>query len=133
MNNSDHPLSVKWLLFSFRGRIGRKSFLLAALFLILVQLALLSFTVSLFGDGNSDDSGNAGAALFGLLLMASWVVMAFSLLALAIKRLHDLSLPAILGVTLLIPGIAFFAWLFLAAAPSRQETNKHGPVPFPRN
>lgn len=132
MTSLNHPLSVKWLLFSFRGRIGRKSFLLAALFLMLIQLTLLSFAMSLYDNGVEDDSAQAGAALFGAVFLISWVVMAFSLLALTVKRLHDLSLPAILGVTLLIPGIAFFAWLFLAIAPSKQETNEHGPVPFPR-
>ena len=34
----DHPLTVKWVLFGFRGRIGRKSFWLGALG-ILVTLA----------------------------------------------------------------------------------------------
>lgn len=132
MTKTAHPLSIQWLFFGFRGRIGRKSFLLAALFLILVQLAILSLAGSMFGDVNEDNGAPASAALFGLVILASWIASAFSLLALAIKRLHDLSLPAILGVTLLIPGIAFFAWLFLAVAPSKQETNDHGPVPFPR-
>lgn len=135
MTNIDHPLTIQWVLFGFKGRIGRKTFVLSALLLVLVQAALLAFATRYATP--SDEAGTmsmngGGAALFGLVFIASWGLSAWALLALAVKRLHDLSLPIVLGVCLILPGISFFAWLFLAAMPSKQEPNEHGPVPFPK-
>lgn len=130
----DHPLTVSWVLFGFRGRIGRKSFILGALLLVLVQAALVAYATR-FGDADTAIGQvrvtGADAFLVGLLLLGSWFASAWALLAMAVKRLHDLDLPAPLAICLIIPAIAFFAWLFLAAMPSRQVTNRHGPPPFP--
>ena len=129
----DHPLTVKWLLFGFRGRIGRKSFILAALLLLLAQLALFSFAFGFSAEGQEAGQVtlNDGGALLGFVLLGSWLVSAWALLALAVKRLHDLGFPVFLGVVLLIPALSGIAWILLAALPSKQETNEHGPVPFP--
>ena len=121
----DHPLTVSWVLFGFRGRIGRKSFLLAGLGMILVQAAILAQFI-----GSPDNSPQEGAWV--LLVLAAWGAMAWSLLALAVKRLHDIGLPGILAVLLVIPAISFFTFIVLAVWPSTQQTNRHGPPPFPR-
>ncbi len=133
---ADHPLTVSWVLFGFAGRIGRKSFLLGALLLVLIQAALLAYASRFAGP----DTGvgqvtltGADAFLVGLLMLGSWFATAWALLAMAIKRLHDLDLPAALAICLIIPAVAFFAWLFLAIMPSKQVTTRHGPPPFPRN
>lgn len=135
MTTPDHPLTVKWVLFGFRGRIGRKSFLLAALGMLLINSALLAYSLR-FAEPASGTGAviadGAGAALFGLFAIAIFFATAWALLALAVKRLHDLDLPAILGVVLVLPGIGYFAWLFLALMPSKQVTNRHGPPPFPK-
>lgn len=136
MTTPDHPLTVKWLLFGFRGRIGRKSFLLAALLLLLVQLALFSYAVGFAQEGQEPgqytlDTG--GSALIGFAMLGSWIASAWALLALAVKRLHDLGLPVALGIVLLIPALSGIAWILLAALPSKQEANEHGPVPFPKD
>jgi uncharacterized membrane protein YhaH (DUF805 family) len=136
MTPPDHPLTVKWLLFGFRGRIGRKSFILAALLLLLAQLALFSYAIGFAQEGQQPgqvrlDSGSS--ALFGFVLLGSWIASAWALLALAVKRLHDLGLPVVLGIVLLIPALSGIAWILLAALPSKQETNEHGPVPFPKD
>lgn len=121
----DHPLTVKWLLFGFRGRIGRKSFLLAALLMLLVQGALIAMIAG-------TEEGSAMEPILGLVLLGVWIATAWASLALAVKRLHDLDMPPILAICLIIPAISFFAWLFLAVMPSKQEVNEHGPPPFPR-
>lgn len=135
MTTPDHPLTIQWVLFSFRGRIGRKSFLLAGLGMLLVNSALLAYSVRyaepVDGAGEIVATG-AGAALFGLVALVVFLASLWALLALAVKRLHDLDLPPILSVVLIIPGIAYFAWLFLAFMPSKQVTNRHGPPPFPK-
>ena len=132
----DHPLTVKWLLFGFRGRIGRKSFILAALLLLLAQLALFSYALGFASEGQEAGQftlDNGGSALFGFAILGSWILTAWVLLALAVKRLHDLGLPVFLGVVLLIPALSGIAWILLAALPSKQEANEHGPVPFPKD
>lgn len=136
MTAPDHPLTVKWLLFGFRGRIGRKSFILAALLLLLVQLAVFSYALGFAQEGQEPGQiaiNSGGSTLFGFVLLGSWIASAWALLALAVKRLHDLGLPVMLGVVLLIPALSGIAWILLAVLPSKQETNEHGPVPFPKN
>lgn len=121
----DHSLTVGWVLFGFRGRIGRKSFALAALLLLLLQAIILVQIVTLPQE-------SAAFTAWSLIMLASWVVSAWIVLALAAKRLHDLGMPGLLAVILLIPAVSFIAFLILAIVPSRQETNEHGPPPFPR-
>ncbi|WP_158284683.1 DUF805 domain-containing protein [Oricola cellulosilytica] len=122
---ANHPVTVRWVLFGFKGRIGRKSFGLAALLMILVQAAVIS---QIIGTPEDDPMG----ALWALVLMASWLASAWAGIALAVKRLHDLGMPGILAICLLIPAISLIAFLFLAAMPPSQETNEHGPPPFPK-
>ncbi|WP_306117442.1 MULTISPECIES: DUF805 domain-containing protein [unclassified Roseitalea] len=124
-NVPDHPLTVSWVLFSFRGRIGRKSFALAALGMILVQAAIVAQII-----GTPEDSPQM--ALWGLALLAAWVATAWAALALAVKRLHDIGLPGVLALLLLIPAVSFLTFVVLAVWPPTQETNAHGPPPFPR-
>lgn len=121
----DHPLTIKWVLFGFRGRIGRKSFWLGALGMLLIQGAVIAQII-----GAPEDSGER--ALWGAALFVVWIVSAWVLVALAVKRLHDIGLPAILAALLLIQPISYIAFLVLAFWPSTQETNRHGPPPFPR-
>jgi uncharacterized membrane protein YhaH (DUF805 family) len=121
-----HPLTVKWVLFGFRGRIGRKSFWLGALMMVLIQAAIIARIVTVPEESTE-------FALWGLVLLFVWLATAWAGLALAVKRLHDLGLPGMLAICLLIPAIAFIALLLLAFLPSKQETNEHGPPPFARN
>ncbi|MFZ2101942.1 MAG: DUF805 domain-containing protein [Oricola sp.] len=119
-------ITVGWVLFGFSGRIGRKSFWLAALLMVLIQAAIISHIASVPED-------SPAFALWGLVLLAVWLASAWAGLALAVKRLHDLGLPGVLAIFLLIPAIAFVAFLLLAFLPSRPETNEHGPPPFPKS
>ncbi|MEO1700814.1 MAG: DUF805 domain-containing protein [Pseudomonadota bacterium] len=126
--------TVRWLFTSFHGRIGRKSFALGALLLLLVQVALFTWVLS-FGDGESSvvELEDGDALLVGIVFLAFWAFAAWGLLAMAVKRLHDLNLPGILAVVLLLPAIAFLGWLFLAFVPGSRQTNQHGPPPFVRD
>ncbi|MEM1375987.1 MAG: DUF805 domain-containing protein [Pseudomonadota bacterium] len=132
MNDPLPQPTVKWLFTSFRGRIGRKSFALGALLLVLIQFGLFAWVLSLGDETGSVHLEDGAAALVGLVMLGFWVVAAWGLLAMAVKRLHDLDLPGILAVLLLIPAIAFFTFLALAFIPGSQNTTKHGPPPFPR-
>ncbi|WP_421854395.1 DUF805 domain-containing protein [Oricola sp.] len=121
----DHTPTVQWVLFGFRGRIGRKSYLLAALFMILVQAVVLTQIIATEGTSTS--------ALWGLAMLVVLLLSAWASLAMAVKRLHDIGLPGPLAICLLIPAISLFAFLFLAVMPPSKETNQHGPPPFPRD
>lgn len=125
--------TVKWLYTSFRGRIGRKSFALGALLLLLVQIALFAWVLS-FGDGDGSVELEDGEALLvGFVVLGFWAFAAWGLLAMSVKRLHDLNLPGLLAVVLLVPAVALLGWLFLAFMPGSRETNQHGPPPFARD
>ena len=121
----DHPLTIQWVLFGFRGRIGRKSFWLAALGMILIQAAIFAQLIGI-------PEGSPQEAVWALLLLASWFATTWAVVALSVKRLHDIGLPGFLAVLLLIPAVSFIAFAVIAFWPSTQETNEHGPPPFPR-
>lgn len=117
--------SLSWLFFSFSGRIARRSFILGAGFLLLPQLVCILQLV------RADKTGADGALVFWFLCFVLAVLVAlWSILALFIKRLHDLNLPGALALLALFSGINILFFLYLAFAPSKPETNAHGPPPF---
>ena len=122
----DPELTVKWVLFGFQGRIGRKSYFLAALLIVLIQAAVIAKIASYPED-------DPALAFWGLVLIAVWIASAWAGLALAVKRLHDLGRPGIFAIFLLIPAVAFIAFVLLAVLPGTGQTNEHGPPPFPRD
>ena len=122
----ESPPTLSWLFFSFKGRIARQSFLLGAGFLLLPQIIVLTRLV------NADQTGSEGGLVFWFLIfVAVGLATLWSLLALFLKRLHDLNLPGALCVLAVFSGINFLFFLFLALMPSKQETNERGPPPFP--
>ncbi len=122
----DTTPTLSWLFFSFKGRIARLSFVLGAGFLLLPQILVLTRLV------NADQSGAEGSLVFWFLVFVLvGLATLWSLVALFLKRLHDLGLPGALCVLAVFSGINFFFFLFLAFMPSKQEINEHGPPPFP--
>ncbi|MEM7288812.1 MAG: DUF805 domain-containing protein [Pseudomonadota bacterium] len=115
-----------WLFFQFKGRIARKSFILAALFLLLPQLVAI---LQIVRYSESDQQGELifWTMCFFLIVAAS----IWSIIALFVKRLHDLSLPGALALIAVFSGINLLFFLYLAFAPSKQEVNEYGPPPFP--
>ena len=119
------PPTLSWLFFSFRGRIARQSFILGIVFLLFPQLFVVIQMV------RADEAGKPEQLAFWFLVLL--VLLALSLwssLALTVKRLHDLSLPGPLAILSIFSGINLFFFLFLAAMPSKLETNEYGPPPF---
>ncbi|MBL4732538.1 MAG: DUF805 domain-containing protein [Rhizobiaceae bacterium] len=70
--------------------------------------------------------------LSGAFLIAG-VASFWSVLALSIKRLHDIGWSVGLIICLFLPPIAMVSILILAVMPGSQATNQHGPPPFPEN
>ena len=122
---ADGAPTLGWLFFRFSGRIARQSFVLGAGFLLFPQIVCLIQLVK------ADQTNAQGALAFWFLCLAACALLAmWSILALFVKRLNDLDLPAFLCVLGLISGINFLFFLFLALMPSKPVTTRHGPPPF---
>jgi len=112
--------TLSWLFFSFKGRIRRKTFALAAGFLFLPQIW---FVIQLVKNEANPDL----LALWFLFMVIVILVSVWSIFSLFIKRLHDLNLPGVLALLSFFSGINILFFLFLAFMPSSKETNRHGP------
>ncbi len=117
--------TVAWLLFSFKGRIARQSYILGALFMMTLQALVLIRLVMA-------EEAAADLTMWGFVLIIGGIAATWSALAMTVKRLHDLDLPAILAICLLIPAISWIFLIVMMVLPSKQETNRHGPPPFPK-
>ncbi|MBL4725666.1 MAG: DUF805 domain-containing protein [Rhizobiaceae bacterium] len=67
----------------------------------------------------------------GLALLVAGLASFWSVLALCAKRLHDLGWSIGVIIFLFVPPVAMVFLLILAIMPGSQETNPHGPPPFP--
>lgn len=123
MKNSP-PLNLKWLFFSFKGRIARQSYILAQLFLLIV-LILIARQITLIETDTDPRYWQ-----LGLVLLVALLVSAYSSVAIVIKRLHDLNLPWIVVVLLFVPMLNFFLFIFLFAKSSFPQKNEYGEPPF---
>ncbi len=116
--------TVAWVFLSWRGRLGRQSYFLGAALMLVAQIYILIIAA----DTNRDDGGQMMALGFGVVIF--WLFCAFALLAMTIKRLHDVNLPPILAAALLVPMFSMILVVMMMALPGSQEHNEHGPPPF---
>ncbi len=123
MNRPLPAPTVQWALFGWRGRIGRRTFILGQLFMLSLFGVIVARIVAVRGD-------ESATVFWGLAMFAMLGVSAWSSLALTIKRLHDLSLPGIMALILLVPTVNFIFVIALMVMPSKNEINDHGPPPF---
>ena len=112
-----------WLFFGFNGRIARQSFALAVLF----QLSMLTLVLYQTVQAGKDE---ARLVASGLALMALIVFLLWSVLALAVKRLHDLNMPLTMIAILFLPVLNWLGFFYLMLTPGYPEANDHGPPPF---
>lgn len=114
---------LKWLFFGFSGRIARQSFILAQ---IVMLLALAAVTLQIVKAGQDQQL----LAFWGFVFMATALVLAWCVVALAVKRLHDIGMPGALALLLFVPAINWAWILFLMVMPGNREANAYGPPPF---
>ncbi len=124
MLENQTDFTVRWALFSFKGRIARQSFWLGALFIIAVQGLILARLISTNEEGTS-------SLMWSFMLLISWPLSIWMGLALAVKRLHDINLNALFAAVIFIPLLSTVLLLALAFIPSYQDTNAYGASPFP--
>lgn len=124
MSDNQTDFTVRWALFSFKGRIARQSFWLGALLIFAIQGLIIARLVA-------TDDGAGPSFLWSLVLFFSWPLSVWMSLALAIKRLHDMNASPFLAFAVLVPFLSMLLLLALAFMPSYAESNKHGAPPFP--
>jgi uncharacterized membrane protein YhaH (DUF805 family) len=109
-----------WLFFSPSGRIGRRPFVLGFLFWSVVPAIAIA---QMFAHRNED----AALALWTLALVVLALTGLFSVLMLAVKRVHDIGLPGPMALLLFLPIASFFALVAFAVWPS-DGPNRFGAV-----
>jgi uncharacterized membrane protein YhaH (DUF805 family) len=145
------------LLFSFRGRINRGKYWLAALIYLVVWIAFIAAILMWIGGTNTDNLFSlAGAALLIWLLgLILFIALTWSSLAVGVKRLHDRDKsgwwillfwlgPSILGgwqtatpdlaggfiFSLAAAAIAIWGFVELGCLPGTPGPNRYGPDPL---
>jgi uncharacterized membrane protein YhaH (DUF805 family) len=122
-------MSMKQLLFSFEGRIGRMPFWLATLAMFIVAIVL---NVAIFGaailSGDTSALGGSPGALGGVVSIGALVValgMLWIGLAVQAKRWHDLDKSAWWILINLVPIVGGLVTLvmcgFLAGTPAQNR------------
>jgi uncharacterized membrane protein YhaH (DUF805 family) len=121
--------SIRWLFMSWKGRIGRQSYILGAALLLVVQIYIL-LEIGFAGEGNA---GSDVMAAWGFVMIGYWIASIIGLLALNVKRMHDAEFPTYWVVCLVIPGIGTLFSIYLMFVPGTGKTNQYGPSPFAKD
>ncbi|SER16712.1 Uncharacterized membrane protein YhaH, DUF805 family [Amphritea atlantica] len=127
-SDSITPLTLKQILFSFEGRIGRKTFWLASLASALVTWAITAGLVAMLVAAINTSSDPASgiityiALTFLLCIPTGWIG-----LALQAKRWHDRNKSAWWILIMFVPLIGPF-WVLIEAGflPGSPEANDYG-------
>lgn len=117
--------TVTWVFTSWRGRLSRKSYFLGAMLMLVVQIYIILHV----GDADRDNENLM--TMWGLVLIVSWVVSLYCLAAMSVKRLHDMDRSPWFAVLLPVPWLSALFVLACMILPGSQNTNEHGPPPFP--
>lgn len=115
--------TLKWLFFGVSGRIRRKTYMLSAVFFVAVYTYLVIQITQA-----PEDSAQVG--LWGLALLAVLLVSAWSSVALAVKRLHDLGFTGFVAIVMFIPMVSFLFFVVLCAFPGQNGANQYGESPI---
>jgi uncharacterized membrane protein YhaH (DUF805 family) len=114
----DRP-QLLWLFFGVSGRLSRAPYFLAGLFAQLVPaFVLYRFTLVPEASGSSE--------MLATIFWVALLVSVWSNITLGIKRLHDLGQPGIVAVTLLVPVVSYFVFIFLCFYPGTAGQNRFG-------
>lgn len=120
---------LNWLLFSFKGRLPRKHFLLFQLVqMVFTLLLLMSWAAEPLALLNREpDNAAALESLFEIVAMINLLVL-WPKLAVDVKRMHDRNKPAGWVLIQFIPLIGGL-WFLLEAGclPGTPGDNRYGP------
>jgi uncharacterized membrane protein YhaH (DUF805 family) len=115
-------LSIKEILFSFKGRIGRKTYWLTLLGIMIVY-AVFVMTLSAFGNG----LGDSGPVVLGLFVIF-YIPFLWICFAVPIKRWHDRNKSGWWVLISLVPIIgAIWAFIENGCLAGDEGANNYGP------
>lgn len=109
-------------LFSFEGRIKRSTF-----WATLVPLFLISFALQIVIALSANQE--AVVITIGIIALIYLVPATWICLATYAKRWHDLGMSGWMVLTLLIPLVNLFIFLYLGIAPGKTGANNFGTPP----
>jgi len=112
--NSESNYTLKKL-FSFEGRINRKTFWITSFYLIIICIPIMH------------DATTHGIEKIVIVLF--YIPVVWIMLATYVKRWHDLGKSGWLALTLFIPFINLVIVLYLGFTPGTSESNIHGEIP----
>jgi len=110
-------------IFSLRGRISRRQYVVASLVVVLISYAF-AFAIG-FASGVSDGDVHNAGVLGGIVGIAGCIVQAF----LVVRRFHDLGKPGWHFWLLFIPFYNIYLALVLCFTPGSTSSNEYGPAP----
>ena len=110
-------------LFTLKGRITRKQYILTSLAVTLVAF-VIAFVIG-FVSGVAGMSEEAGSGLGTIVSFAAAFVQAF----LVVRRLHDIGKPGWHYWLLLVPLYNIYLGLVILFTPGTQGSNEYGPDP----
>jgi len=110
-------------LFSLRGRISRKQYIVVSLVIVLISYAL-AFAIGFASGVSGGNLQNAGI-MGGAVGIAGCLVQSF----LAVRRLHDLGKPGWYYWLLFIPFYNLYLGLVLCFTKGSTSPNEYGPAP----
>jgi uncharacterized membrane protein YhaH (DUF805 family) len=125
-----YRLGIKQVLFSFTGRIPRRTYWLwriASVFVFIVIFSLISPFLAMPSSGDSDPEINSGVAILVVLLAIPLVWIGLSL---QVKRWHDRDKSGMWVLISMIP-IVGPIWSFIECGclPGTVGQNSYGPDP----
>ncbi len=115
---------IIWLLFLTNGRLNRKGF-----WLVVGPLLLLSYSVT-FTNAESTEALNTVTGVNAVFLLVQILLSFWILLALVIKRLHDINQSGFWALLLLLPAVNFFIFIGIGLINGTDGPNKFGNYRF---
>lgn len=110
-------------LFSMRGRISRREYMLVSLAISVVSYV---FVAAIGWVSATSDEGFRDATLLGaVVFVLSALVQSFY----CVRRLHDLGRPARDVLLFLVPFYNIYFSLILCFTPGTTDENEYGPAP----
>lgn len=110
--------------FSVEGRIGRMRYLAWSMVLLFACIPAMGISALLT---------QASQALGMLLLIASCIALAFVMVVITAKRLHDLGWSAWLMLLNLVPVVNTIFSILIMVMPGHPQANLYGPPPPPNS
>lgn len=118
------------LLFSFKGRLSRKKFILLAIPLLCLIVICNFISQSFVESLEQATEISTLDIVFYCLFYPIWLSIIISIVSISVRRLHDFNHPSWLVIILLVPVIGFWFFVCLMYKKGMVGENKYGLDPL---